>query len=56
MFVNRKDMQITLGWPTGCGLSSYQPERFDQESKIKGKRRYGSDLRNILRKRTQSFC
>ena len=38
-----------------AGFPFYRPGRVDQESKIEGMRRYGSDLQNILRKRSQVF-
>jgi len=37
------------------GFPVYRPGRVDQESKIEAMRRYGGDLQNILRKRSQVF-
>ena len=36
-----------------AGFSVFATERADQEDKIEGMRHYGSDLRNILRERSQ---
>jgi len=36
-----------------AGFSFFATERADQEDKIEGMRHYGSDLRNILRERSQ---
>jgi len=36
-----------------AGFSFFATERVDQEDKIGGMRHYGSDLRNILRERSQ---
>src|ERR1019366_60438 len=42
-------------WPLVSGFPVYRPGRVDQESKIEAMRRYGGDLQNILRKRSQVF-
>jgi hypothetical protein len=45
----KEDNLLVSGFPV------YRPGRVDQESKIEAMRRYGGDLQNILRNRSQVF-
>jgi hypothetical protein len=49
------ELGVVIGHLLVSGFPVYRPGRVDQESKIEAMRRYGGDLQNILRKRSQVF-